>query len=168
MVEKRLKSMKRAVFIADLNVLQQYDSTAIVRRDDDTPGHAECKDSTIINSTVHQHNLVFKNWSFQYQTTGNISDSLSVNTFITSVNKRLHDSNEYDECDYIHIHGRHLHVPPMIFGNNLLNLAYVTSDLQIKEAISFSAFDSIYSWAHLHLEPSNVEVLQVHLLTYSY
>lgn len=156
--------MKRAVFIADLDVLQQYDPAAIVRRDDDTPGHLECKESSSvsINSSINQHNLIFKNWSFQYQTTGNISDSVSVNSFIKSVNNRLHNSNDYDECDYIHVHGRHLHVPPMIFGNNVLSLSYLTSDLQIKESLSFSAFDSIYSWANLHLDPNNVEVLQVH------
>ena len=162
--------MKRAVFIADLNVLQQYDPTTIVRRDDDTPGHAECKESSsvAINSSISQHNLIFKNWSFQYQTTGNISDSVSVNSFIKSVNNRLHNSTDYDDCDYIHVHGRHLHVPPMIFGNNALSLSYLTSDLQIKESVSFSAFDSIYSWANLHLEPTNVEVLQVHTFIHSF
>jgi len=157
--------MKRAVFIADLNVLQQYDHNAIVRRDDDATGHAECKESSPLplvgNGTINQYNLRFKNWSFQYQTTGNISDSVTVNTFITSVNNRIHGCNEYDECDYIHIHGRHLHVPPMIFSHNILSLSYLTSDMQIKESIAFSAFDSIYSWANLHLEPNNVEVLQV-------
>ena len=57
-----------------------------------------------------------------------------------------HQSSHRDQSDHIHIDGYSLHLPPMLFLNDYMNIEYSPSNISLR----FLSSDSLVTWASRH------------------
>jgi hypothetical protein len=157
--------LKRTAVVADEDLLKKYDPISTCTR--------HKKD--VINNVVappESLNLLFKGWNFTSKHT-KILDSLELESLTARIGEsvesyeniyinnnsnnealKIEESNSKsvsDMADRLIINEHHLHLPPLIFGHDIMNISTSKADNSLHNHIfSFDGGDALTCWASQH------------------
>ena len=96
--------------------------------------------------------IEYRGWKF-HSSHNKICDETEIIQLAKNISESCDTSSVKSDEDTITINGINLHIPPMIFGNDIINCHYLESSLNI----SFDAEDALTTWALQHCSQDIIE-----------
>lgn len=140
--------MKKAT-IAPTNVLQKYGATAIIENDGNGCGLLinGWKFSSNHDKICNSKDLLELARNIESIVTSNKSDVMVLNnSYSESGEVGVEHGRRSGNSDHVNISGYSLHLPPMLFLNDYMNIEHVPSNI----AIHLCSSDSLTAWAAKH------------------